>query len=94
MRDAGVPLCAVVNARGVVLGAVVSEHADAAGERPAREVMHSGPQTIRSNARELPAWIRHRPPDAVLVTRSDGTLVGVLEDPSRLGDSGPSTLRR
>ena len=91
MRDTGVPLCAVVNDRRVVLGAIdAATAADACadagggGKRPAREVMMPGPQTIRPDARELPGWIRRRPPAAMIVTRSDGTLVGLLEDPARL----------
>ena len=77
-------VCVVVNDRDVVLGVVRAEALSVDPGRPVAEVMQEGPVTFRPNLglAELGAHLRKRGAPRVLVTRSDGTLVGLvrLED--------------
>jgi CBS domain-containing protein len=77
-------LCVVVNEQEVVLGVVRAEALGLDAERPIAEVMQEGPVTFRPNLglAELGAHLRKRGVPRVLVTRSDGTLIGLvrLED--------------
>ncbi|HWB72638.1 MAG TPA: CBS domain-containing protein [Egibacteraceae bacterium] len=83
----------VVNDGGVVLGTVRAEVLGLDDARPVADVMQEGPVTFRPNLglSDLAAHLRKRGVPRVLVTRSDGTLIGLvlLEDipqPSQ-GDS-------
>ena len=70
----------VTNERGVVAG-VLDRAALGSGEPvPVEEVMSLGPRTIRPSARKAAIEQRMRDQNLahLLVTRSDGTLVGVL----------------
>ena len=73
-------IAVVTNERGVVAG-VLDRAALGSGEPvPAEEVMSLGPRTIRPSARKGAIEQRMRDQNLahLLVTRSDGTLVGVL----------------
>jgi hypothetical protein len=78
MAAIGVSVCAVVNARGVLLGSLDPKRARAATGVVARDAMDGAPQTVRSSLVALPDWV-HRDGRTLLVTRSDGTLVGLLD---------------
>ena len=70
----------VTNERGVVAG-VLDRGAIRSGERvPVKEAMYLGPRTIRPSARRGAIQQRMRDQNLahLVVTRSDGTLVGVL----------------
>lgn len=77
-------VCVVVNDRDVVLGVVRAEALSVDPGRPVAEVMREGPVSFRPNLglAQLGAHLRKRGAPRVLVTRSDGTLVGLvrLED--------------
>jgi predicted transcriptional regulator len=83
-RVADWDVCVVVNERDVVLGIVRAEALALEDDRPVAAVMQEGPSTFRPNLRlaELVGHLRRRGLPRVLVTRSDGTLVGLvrLED--------------
>jgi Mg/Co/Ni transporter MgtE len=78
--DAAAPRCVVLSDAGVVMG-TVGEHAlDAHPDTLVADAMRFGVTTVRPSE-ELDALrtrMRDRGVDSVLVTRSDGTLVGVL----------------
>ena len=80
--------CVVVNAARVVLGLV---EAGAAGDDPhqrVEQVMSEGPSTFRPDvdAADMTEHIQPDRPDPVLVTTSDGRLVG-LADPQAVLDA-------
>ena len=83
-RMAGWDVCVVVNERDVVLGIVRAEALALEDDRPVSAVMQEGPSTFRPNLGlvELAGHLRKRGLPRVLVTRSDGTLIGLvrLED--------------
>jgi CBS domain-containing protein len=71
----------VVNEAGVVMGAAYREAlAVASGEAAVGSVMRSGVSTVRpsEDAAALALRMGHRPVTRVVVTRSDGTLVGLF----------------
>lgn len=71
----------VLNADGIVLGRLNREALDADRDRPVTEFMREGPTTVRPSEDLQPLVERmgHAEVDAVLVTRSDGRLLGMLE---------------
>ena len=73
-------LCVVVTNEGVVLGIVPAEALDLDDARPVSAVMQEGPSTYRPNVglAELGKHLRSRRVPRVLVTRSDGTLIGLV----------------
>jgi CBS domain-containing protein len=80
VRSAGWTSAIVVNAPRVVLGVL---EGGALGGDPAMTVeaaMEPGPVTFRPNAsvEETAAWMDRKGVDSVLVTSSDGTLIGVV----------------
>lgn len=71
----------VVNAAGVVMGTAYQDRlAAAAGEAAVRTVMRFGAATVRpsEDAAALAHRMSQRPVTRVVVTRSDGTLVGLF----------------
>jgi len=73
-------ICVVTNGEGVVQG-LLGRQALRAGERvPAEDAMSLGPSTIRPSARreEVAERMRDQELTRIVVTRSDGVLVGVL----------------
>lgn len=73
-------LCPVIDHGGVVMGAVTADALGSDTEQPVGELMRFGTTTVRPSE-DLPDLIermRHASVDAILVTRPDATLVGVL----------------
>lgn len=79
LRKAGWDRCAVVSKEQVVLG-LLREETDADPEATVEEVMRNGPATFRPDepVRKMAKRMRDRGASAVLVTTSDGRLVGIL----------------
>jgi predicted transcriptional regulator len=79
----GSQICAVVNDRGIVLGLLREDAWKNDPDVPAEKAMESGPTTLRpsypvGDATEL---LVKRSQDAILVTSSDGKLMGVFKRP-------------
>jgi CBS domain-containing protein len=72
--------CIVVNEQNVVLGRLGREALGSDADVSAEEAMRPGPGTIRPSVTVAEAATRldERGLSTLLVTRSDGTLVGVL----------------
>ncbi len=90
-RRAGWDRCVVVNGERVVLGLLrEGDLASSDPEAAVEGVMRNGPATFRPNepVGKLAKRMRERGASAVLVTTSDGKLVGLLyrEDAERLAD--------
>jgi Mg/Co/Ni transporter MgtE len=84
-------ICVVTNSEGVVLG-LLGRQALRSGESVrAEDAMSLGPSTIRPSARRDAIAQRMRDQDLtrIVVTRSDGTLTGVLR-PEDLERPSPS----
>ncbi len=81
LRDAGEETCPVVNAEGIVLGRVRGSASGGAIGGTVEEVMEPGPTTVRPNTmlESILERLRARNLDSVLVTTSDGRLVGTLD---------------
>ncbi len=73
--------CLVVNAERVVLGRLRRRDIDADPEATAEQVMEPGPTTFRPDVRlsDVVDRMRERGVDSVVITNSDGRLVGILE---------------
>lgn len=71
----------VLNADGIVLGRLNRAALDADEDTPVSELMHEGPTTVRPSEEleGLTERMGRADVDAILVTRSDGKLVGLLE---------------
>jgi CBS domain-containing protein len=88
---AGWDVCVVTNDERVVLGLLGRRALGGAGDVRVEEAMTPGPSTVRPSARldEIANRMRDDNLTRLLVTRSDGVLVGVLRDedvePSRTG---------
>jgi CBS domain-containing protein len=80
VRAAGYNECVVVNDKRIVLGRLGPSALDSNPEAVAETVMESGPTTIRPNtSREaILRRMQKRKMDSLLVTTSDGELLGVL----------------
>jgi CBS domain-containing protein len=93
VRKAGWDRCVVVNKEQVVLGLLREKELDANLEATAEEAMRNGPATFRPNepVEKLAKQMRERGATAVLVTTSDGRLVGLLyrADAERLAGEQP-----
>lgn len=81
--DAGWNLCVVVNDERVVLGLLRAEALRAPPETPVEQVMEPGPRTYRPDTLpEKPIeYMRRQGVESVLVTTSDGLLLGLFEQP-------------
>lgn len=78
VRSANWDVCPVVNARKIVLGMLWPEGLNSDPENRVEDRMQSGPQTIRPDTRPDDVQQHFRKRDCVLVTTSDGELIGVL----------------
>jgi CBS domain-containing protein len=91
-QEAGWDACAVVNEKRVVLGLLRRKELDADPEAIAEQMMRPGPTTFRPNVpvQEMAERMRERGARTVLVTTSDGTLVGQLrrDDAERVAAEG------
>jgi predicted transcriptional regulator len=87
VQAAGWNLCAVVNQKDIVLGLLREQELGSGPEATAQEVMRSGPATYRPDAlvSDVAKQLIKRDVAGVLVTRSDGALIGWLrrEDAGR-----------
>jgi Mg/Co/Ni transporter MgtE len=80
IRETGWDTCIVVNDEGVVLGQVGRNALQADAAVTVEEAMTSGPSTVRPNAavEAIRRRIESYDLTTVIVTRSDGRLVGVV----------------
>jgi CBS domain-containing protein len=74
---AGIDVCVVTNRQRVVLGMLWGHMLERDPRTPVEEVMDGAPSTVRPNAYPEEARERMRDIDAVLVTTSDGQLIGL-----------------
>jgi CBS domain-containing protein len=92
-RAAGLEGCVVVNAAGVVLGRVRVGAADGDTGQSIDAVMESGPGTVRPSEEleGLVARMQKKGINQILVTTSDGRLVGIMrrDDAERLLQQHP-----
>ena len=81
MRAAGWDECLVVNGERVVLGRLRGTALEADGDTPVEEVMEAGPTTVRPDERlaSLVERMRDKGVGSVVVTTSDGRIVGLLK---------------
>jgi CBS domain-containing protein len=88
VRAAGWDTCVVVNKERVVLGLLREKELSSDSETAVEEVMRSGPTTSRPDVSlgKMAERMRERGARTVLVTTSDGRLVGLLcrDDAERL----------
>ena len=93
VRKRGWDRCVVVNKERVVLGLLRERELASDSEATVEEVMRNGPATFRPNepVEKLAKRMRERGSNAVLVTTSDGRLVGLLylADAERLAGEQP-----
>jgi CBS domain-containing protein len=81
LRAAGFGPVIVLNPAGVVMGAVYADQLESAGpQTESGALMRFGVTTVRpsEDAADLVHRMRHAQVSRVLVTRADGTLVGVF----------------
>jgi Mg/Co/Ni transporter MgtE len=80
IRETGWDTCIVVNDEGVVLGQIGRNALQADEAVTVEEAMTSGPSTVRPNAavESLRRRIEQYDLTTVIVTRSDGHLVGIV----------------
>jgi CBS domain-containing protein len=73
----------VLNADGIVLGRLDRKALEAGDDAGVDGLMREGPTTVRpsEDLESLLERMRHAGVDAMLVTRSDGRLLGLLERP-------------
>lgn len=81
VHAAGWDICVVVNCERVVLGRLRGAALLAPAAQPVEAVMEAGPTTIRPDMRltEMAERMRQKNTVSVIVTTSDGRLVGLLE---------------
>jgi CBS domain-containing protein len=80
VQGTGAGGCIVVNAERIVLGRVRGEAWDGPDEATIEEVMEPGPTTVRLNEplEDLVKRLRTRRVESIVVTDTDGHLIGVL----------------
>lgn len=80
MREGDWDVCVVVDDQRVVLGLVDASTLDIDPDRPVEQIMQSNPVTFRPNLRvgQVPDYLKTPRTRPVLVTTSDGVLVGLL----------------
>lgn len=80
MQEIGANLCPIVNDAGIVLGLVGKDVWHAPDATPVEEIMEPAPTTIRPSVsiEEAAKMLDSYEIDSVLVTRSDGKLLGVF----------------
>jgi CBS domain-containing protein len=93
VRKAGWDRCVVVNEERVVLGLLREKELALDPEAPVEEAMRNGPATFRPHEPigKMAERMQDRGATAVLVTTSDGRLVGLLyrDDAERLASEQP-----
>lgn len=79
-QAAGASFCPVVNPEGIVLGALAEEEWQQPESMPVEEAMDPAPTTLRPSVSvaEATEFLERLGQDAVLVTSSDGKLMGVF----------------
>ena len=91
VRKVGWDRCVVVSKERVVLGLLREKELASDPEAFAEEAMRNGPATLRPNepVGKIARWMRERRASSVLVTSSDGRLVGLLyrNDVERVADA-------
>ena len=93
-QEVGWKVCLVVNESNVVLGRLRREAWDADPNTPVAEVMENGPTTFRPDnfLEPLVNRMRERKVGSVIITNSDGVLLGLLyrkDAEERLGQEKP-----
>jgi CBS domain-containing protein len=80
-QQLGFNLCPVVNEQGIVLGVIREEMWKKDQVRSAEEVMEPGPTTFRPSypVDDATEFLDKQNADAVLVTSSDGKLLGIFK---------------
>ncbi|HWP44202.1 MAG TPA: CBS domain-containing protein [Blastocatellia bacterium] len=80
IQGQGWNMCVVVNDQRVVLGLVKFGTSAPDPQATAEEIMQSGPVTLRPSwpLGEIVSYMRDQDMDSVLVTTSDGELIGLL----------------
>jgi CBS domain-containing protein len=80
-QELGADFCVVVNEAGIVLGLVGEEKWKVADTTPVAEIMDPGPSTIRPSVslEEAAEMLRTQKMKSMLVTSSDGKLMGVFK---------------
>jgi CBS domain-containing protein len=91
-HERGWDQCVVTNDHRIVLGRLREAQLDGDPARPIEDIMESGPSTFRPDIplEELVERMRPHGTESVLVTTSDGELLGVVyrQDAERLLDQG------
>jgi|SRR5712691_11148950 len=79
-RAGGLDICVVVDAERVVLGLVEAEGLRDDPATSVEEIMQPDPLTFRPNLRtgQIPEYVKRQHVPHVLVTTSDGVLIGLL----------------
>jgi rhodanese-related sulfurtransferase/CBS domain-containing protein len=94
VREADGNFCVVVNAANIVLGRLRGASLDAGDEKLVEEVMEEGPTTYRPNlpAHEAAHHLEERGVASVLVTTSEGELIGAFYRADVLSAERPSNI--
>jgi len=81
MQSSGWQYCVVVDKNSVVLGWIRSDDSEKDSRSRVAQVMECGPRTYRLDAKleKTVEYMRRNSSDAVLVTKSDGRLLGLLK---------------
>ena len=94
----GWKVCLVVNEQKIVLGRLRREAWDTDPDTPVEEVMENGPTTFRPDnfLEPLTKRMREKKVGSVIITNSDGVLIGLLyrkDAEERLGQEKPADER-
>jgi CBS domain-containing protein len=94
----GWKVCLVVNEQKIVLGRLRREAWDADPNTPVEEIMENGPTTFRPDnfLEPLTRRMRERKVGSVIITNSDGVLLGLLyrkDAEERLSEEKPTGKR-
>jgi Mg/Co/Ni transporter MgtE len=83
MRQAQSEVCVVVNKENVILGLVRNKALNSSPKLTVEEVMEAGPTTFRPHLiiDEMVEYMREKKLTTILVTTSDGRLVGTVKRP-------------
>jgi CBS domain-containing protein len=89
MEQAGLSLCPVLNHEGVLLGVLANLRRDLDPATPIENIMDPGPTTVRPSVSIGNAikQLDKLSADALLVTSSDGKLLGLFRKPKVSGSS-------
>jgi rhodanese-related sulfurtransferase len=78
-------LCVVISDRNIVLGAIRGEGWNAPPQSRVVDIMEPGPRTFRPDAdpKDVQKALRSEEPESVIVTTSDGELLGLIRTAQR-----------